>query len=97
MADALERGALAEVGPLMAASHHSLSSDYEVSCAELDALVAAARQVPGVYGARMTGGGFGGCTVQLVGADAVATFRGRVAAPATYVSRASGAAGRVDG
>jgi galactokinase len=50
----------------MTASHHSLRDDYEVSCAELDFLVDNACSVEGVYGARMTGGGFGGCTVNLL-------------------------------
>ena len=55
-----------EVGRLMGASHDSLRDDYEVSCAELDYLVEQSRGVKGVYGARMTGGGFGGCIVALV-------------------------------
>jgi galactokinase len=50
----------------MADSHRSLRDDYEVSCAELDAMVEIAVGLPGVIGARMTGGGFGGCTVNLV-------------------------------
>ena len=50
----------------MVASHESLRDDYEVSCAELDELVEIARKVTGVFGARMTGGGFGGCTVNLL-------------------------------
>jgi galactokinase len=58
-------------GQLMFASHTSLRDDYQVSCPELDALVDIARTVPGVYGARMTGGGFGGCIVALTTADAV--------------------------
>ncbi|HWA74938.1 MAG TPA: galactokinase [Polyangiaceae bacterium] len=70
-ADALERGDLAAVGALMVASHRSLQHDFEVSCAELDVAVEAALAVPGVYGARMTGGGFGGCTVTLVETRAV--------------------------
>jgi galactokinase len=55
-----------EVGRLMNASHASLRDDYEVSCAELDWLVDRATATPGVFGARMTGGGFGGCIVALV-------------------------------
>jgi galactokinase len=54
------------VGEYMTQSHSSLRDDYEVSCAELDFLVRCALEVPGVYGSRMTGGGFGGCTVTLV-------------------------------
>ncbi len=68
-AEALSAGRLAEVGELMYASHDSLSSDFEVSCRELDLLVDLARAVGdagGVIGSRMTGGGFGGCTVTLV-------------------------------
>lgn len=65
-ADALRHGRLADFGALMFDSHASLRDDYEVSCAELDALVAIASEVQGVYGARMTGGGFGGCAIALV-------------------------------
>ncbi|XP_010143450.1 PREDICTED: galactokinase, partial [Buceros rhinoceros silvestris] len=57
-------------GKLMVESHNSLRDDYEVSCPELDELVAAALEVDGVYGSRMTGGGFGGCTVTLLEAGA---------------------------
>ncbi|NXI57263.1 GALK1 Galactokinase, partial [Chloroceryle aenea] len=57
-------------GRLMVESHNSLRDDYEVSCSELDELVAAALEVDGVYGSRMTGGGFGGCTVTLLEARA---------------------------
>lgn len=68
---ALNSGDLALMGTLMVASHRSLQLDFEVSCAELDLAVEAALSVPGVYGARMTGGGFGGCTVTLVDSHAV--------------------------
>lgn len=78
-ASALERGDLHGFGNLMAASHRSLRDDYEVSCSELDAMVDLAVQVEGVYGARMTGGGFGGCTINLVEADSVARFKRTVA------------------
>ncbi|NXI99728.1 GALK1 Galactokinase, partial [Psophia crepitans] len=57
-------------GRLMVESHNSLRDDFEVSCPELDELVAAALEVDGVYGSRMTGGGFGGCTVTLLEAEA---------------------------
>ncbi len=67
----LRRGNLAELGALMSASHSSLRHDYEVSCPELDEAVDAALGEHGVYGARMTGGGFGGCTVTLLERDAV--------------------------
>ena len=67
----LEAGQLAELGALMSASHASLRDDYEVSCPELDEAVAAAQSEPGVYGSRMTGGGFGGCTVTVLEQAAV--------------------------
>jgi len=73
-AEALERGDLETFGRLMAESHRSLRDDYQVSCAELDTLVDLANRVDGVFGARMTGGGFGGCTINLVRADRVAEF-----------------------
>jgi galactokinase len=59
----------ARLGKLMVQSHDSLRDDYEVSIPEIDFLVQAACQQPGVYGSRITGGGFGGCTVSLVEAD----------------------------
>ncbi len=76
----LRRGDLAAFGRLMAASHRSLRDDYSVSCPELDALVEIATGVDGVWGARMMGGGFGGCTVNLVQAEAVDEFSAVVAA-----------------
>jgi galactokinase len=79
-ADALESGDLARFGSLMRESHRSLRDDYEVSCDELDLLVRLADGIEGVFGARMTGGGFGGCTVNLVLEEAVPRFREQVAA-----------------
>ncbi|MBI3946157.1 MAG: galactokinase [Armatimonadetes bacterium] len=76
---ALRRGDVEAFGHLMDESHASLRDDYEVSCRELDLLVEAAHAVPGVLGSRMTGAGFGGCTVSLVRADAVARFCAEVA------------------
>jgi galactokinase len=73
--DALEAGDLAEVGRLFAQSHASLRDLYEVSSPELDALVEIATSVPGVEAARMTGAGFGGCTVNIVARDAVDRLR----------------------
>ncbi len=70
-AEALLDGGYERFGRLMNASHRSLRDLFEVSCAELDTLAAAAQAVEGVLGARMTGGGFGGCTVNLVRADSV--------------------------
>lgn len=69
--DMLRMGRLRMVGQLMSESHASLRDDYRVSCAELDTLVEAAGAGDGVYGARMTGGGFGGCVVALVEREAV--------------------------
>ncbi len=65
-AAALQNGNAEQFGRLMNMSHISLRDDYEVSCAELDFLAETAQHTDGVYGARMTGGGFGGCTVNLV-------------------------------
>ena len=73
---ALQQGDLATVGQLMDASHASLRDDYEVSSPALDAMVTAMRRAPGVYGARLTGAGFGGCAVALVAAGR-RTGRGR--------------------
>jgi galactokinase len=71
-ATALKLGLWHKVGSLMTASHVSLRDDYQVSCPELDILVDIANQQEGVYGSRMTGGGFGGCTVTLVQKECVA-------------------------
>jgi galactokinase len=79
--DALGRGELARFGALMNASHDSLRDDYEVSCEEVDLLVSLARRVPGVAGARITGGGFGGCTVNLLTHAAVHHLEAEVLAP----------------
>jgi len=78
--DALTRGDVAAFGRLMDASHRSLRDDYEVSCAELDAMVEAAWRAPGIVGARMTGAGFGGCAVALVEGAHATRFRDQVAA-----------------
>jgi len=67
---ALRAGDVARFGRLMYASHQSLRDDYEVSCRELDVMVDIASSIAGVYGARMTGGGFGGCAVVLADRDA---------------------------
>lgn len=72
---ALTDGNFAAVGRHMTASHMSLKLDFEVSCPELDSLVDLALQMPGVLGSRMTGGGFGGCTVSLVEPDSVSAFK----------------------
>lgn len=75
---ALRQGNLEEFGRLMKGSHRSLRDDYQVSSPELDLLVEAAWEVEGVFGSRLTGAGFGGCTVSLVAKDAVADFKAHV-------------------
>lgn len=101
----VEEAALALAGPdlsrfgkLMAESHVSLRDDYEVSCRELDIMVELAQKQPGVYGARMTGGGFGGCTINLVRASEAENFRKHMASayeqatgltPQIYISAAA--------
>ena len=71
---ALKANNIEEFGKLMNESHISLKNDYEVSCEEIDILVDLAWKIPGVIGSRITGGGFGGCTVSIVKNDAVDTF-----------------------
>jgi galactokinase len=66
---------LREMGRLFIASHRSMQYDYEISCEEIDFLVDTAIKFPGVYGSRMTGGGFGGCTVNLVAPESVENFK----------------------
>ena len=100
----LEAGDLAAFGQQMYASHAGLRDDYEVSCPELDALVAAAQGQPGVFGSRMMGGGFGGCTINLVAPDKVDSFVASVSAayeqqfgrkPETYQTSIVGGVGEV--
>jgi galactokinase len=76
---ALRAGDLRSFGALMYASHESLQSDYAVSAPELDTMVALAKAFDGTIGARMTGGGFGGCTVNLVHAARAGEFRSYIA------------------
>lgn len=78
--EALKENNLKEFGELMNASHVSLRDDYEVSCDEIDVLVEEAWKVDGVIGSRITGGGFGGCTVSIVKDEAVETFKEKVGA-----------------
>jgi galactokinase len=103
-AAALERGDLEHFGELMRASHQSLRDDYEVSCRELDQMVDIAERQPGVYGSRMTGGGFGGCTINIVEKAQVVSFTKTVAAeyaaatglkPQMFVSSAAEGASEV--
>ncbi len=77
-AEAMRRSDAPALGRLMDASHASLRDRFEVSCAELDQIVDAARRAPGCIGARMTGGGFGGCAVALVETEATAAFAASV-------------------
>ncbi|NLN94284.1 MAG: galactokinase [Candidatus Hydrogenedens sp.] len=72
--EAMESGALERLGELMNASDRSLQEDYEVTSPELDVLTALARDLPGCHGARMTGAGFGGCTINLVARNQVDVF-----------------------
>ena len=104
--EACARGDAEALREIMRAAHRSLSRDYEVSCPELDFLVEAALEIDGVVGARMTGGGFGGCTVNLVRAEAVESFCAAIAArygqafrraPRVYCCRAAAGAGEVKG
>ncbi len=78
--EALKNNNLKEFGELMNASHVSLRDDYEVSCDEIDVLVEEAWKVDGVIGSRITGGGFGGCTVSIVKDEAVEAFKENVGA-----------------
>jgi galactokinase len=104
LGEAARAGDLVEMGRLFIASHRSMQYDYEISCEEVDFLVDTAIKIPGVYGARMTGGGFGGCTVNLVRPDAVKAFEERITAaygerysivPAFYDCVPAAGAGRV--
>jgi galactokinase len=95
---------LTRLGRLFLASHASLRDDYEVSCEELDFLVETAAAVPGVFGARMTGGGFGGCTVNVMQPEVLQQFTDSVREayrrqfgfdPAFYPVIPSGGAARI--
>ncbi|HLI04699.1 MAG TPA: galactokinase [Terracidiphilus sp.] len=103
--EALLRGDMKELGRLMAEAHRSYSQDFEGSCVEADAMVELAQDLPGLIGARLTGGGFGGCTVNLVeqsDAQAFAQELGRRyaarfgIAPQIHICHASGGAHRID-
>jgi galactokinase len=103
-ADSLTRGDIATFGRLMRESHDSLRDLYEVSCAELDVMVGLANKQKGTFGARMTGGGFGGCTINLVDSRFTEEFRKNIArayedaaklTPEIYVWTPAGPAGPV--
>ena len=100
-ADALIKGDLNELGRLMAEAHTSYSKDFEASCDEADAMVELAQDLPGLIGARLTGGGFGGCTINLVEQTEAAAFAEALGAkyaeqtgivPQIHVCHASGGA-----
>jgi len=102
--DVLREGSVTQFGRLMDESHASLRRDYEVSCLELDLMVELARQAPGCLGARMTGAGFGGCTVNWVSVGQTERFAGQVSkqylastgvVPEVYICQASGGAGEL--
>ena len=102
---ALESRNVHALGSLMHESHRSLRDGYEVSCKELDLIVEIASAQPGVIGARMTGGGFGGCTINLVESPAVESFKQNVAAkyrtqtglkPEIHVSPAANGVQQID-
>ncbi len=102
--EALLRGDMAEVGRLMAEAHVSYSQDFEGSCVEADAMVALAQDLPGLIGARLTGGGFGGCTINLVERAQAAGFAEALGArystemgivPQIHICHASGGAHQV--
>jgi galactokinase len=103
-ANALQQRDLETFGKLMYESHQSLRDDYEVSSRELDVMVDLAGTIDGVFGARMTGGGFGGCTVNLIAVSAVDEFTRAIKAgyaeatgrdPEVYVCAAADGAERV--
>ncbi len=103
-AEALKKNDFVEFGRLMRLSHESLRDDYEVSCRELDLLVKIACESDGVLGARMTGGGFGGSTVNLVKRENLAAFTEKISAryfaqtnieTDVYISKAANGAGEI--
>jgi galactokinase len=103
--EALLRGDIKELGRLMAEAHLSYSRDFEGSCAEADAMVALAQDLPGLIGARLTGGGFGGCTINLVEQAEALAFAEALGAryteqtgivPQIYVCHASNGAHRLE-
>jgi galactokinase len=103
-AEALIHNNMKELGRLMAEAHQSYSKDFEASCPEADTMVELAQDLPGLIGARLTGGGFGGCTVNLVQSDQARSFASSLAAryaastgitPQIHICRASGGAHRI--
>lgn len=80
LAAASQKNDLREMGRLFVASHRSMQYDYEITCDEIDFMVDTVIKFPGVYGSRMTGGGFGGCTVSLVAPESVDSFEKNLSA-----------------
>jgi galactokinase len=104
-ADALIKGDMKTLGRLMGEAHTSYSKDFEGSCVEADAMVALAADLPGLIGARLTGGGFGGCTINLVEQGKAEAFAEALGAryaeqigivPQIHVCHASGGAHKLD-
>lgn len=104
-ADALLKGDMAGLGRLMAEAHWSYSRDFEASCVEADAMVELAQDLPGLLGARLTGGGFGGCTINLVERSKAPIFAEELTSryverigihPQIHICHASGGAHRVE-
>jgi len=104
-AEALINGDLEKLGRLMAEAHWSYSKDFEASCEEADAMVELAQDLPGLIGARLTGGGFGGCTINLVEQSHAEAFRQELArlysgqigiVPQIYICHASDGAHRLE-
>ena len=104
-AEALATGDMAELGRLMAEAHRSYSQDFEGSCVEADTMVAIAQDLPGLIGARLTGGGFGGCTINLVEQSEAQVFAEALASryaektgiqPQIHICHASGGAHRLE-
>ena len=93
-AEALEANDLPAFGKLMGESHKSLRDDYEVSSRELDVMVEIASKQAGAYGSRMTGGGFGGCTINLVASEQADAFRKRIASAPPSAPRSTACAWR---
>jgi galactokinase len=104
-AEALRNGDLKKLGRLMAEAHWSYSRDFEASCAEADSMVELAQDLPGLIGARLTGGGFGGCTVNLVERNRAQEFAEALGKryaervgiePQIHICQAAGGAHRLD-
>ena len=103
--EALEKHDLKTFGSLMYRTHEGLSNDYEVSCRELDFLVDLTKDNPDIYGSRMMGGGFGGCTINLIENDSIESVSANILQKykkefgidaKVYISKISGGTGIVN-